>query len=77
LSPVVALLLTVSLSVLVVAAGLGEKVAVTPFGNSELNSFTLPLNPPEAVTEIVLVPFDSMVPGGGLEPPRPVRVCGF
>jgi hypothetical protein len=25
----------------------------------------------------IMYVIDSMVPGGGLEPPRPVKVCGF
>jgi hypothetical protein len=39
--------------VLVVVAGFGEKVAVTPLGSPETASDTLPLNPPVAFTKMV------------------------
>jgi hypothetical protein len=42
-------------SVLVVVAGSGENVAVTPFGRPEADSVTALLNPPVGFTEIVLV----------------------
>jgi len=56
LVPVVALLLTVKVSMLVVVAGFGERAAVTPFGSPEIARDTFPLNPPIAFTEIVLLP---------------------
>jgi hypothetical protein len=55
-APVVAVLLAVRVSVLVEVAGLVPNVAVTPLGNPEAASVTLPENPPTSVTVIVLVP---------------------
>jgi hypothetical protein len=55
--PVVAVPLTVSVSVLVLVAGFGSKAAVTPLGNPEAESDTLPLNPFSGVIVIVLVPW--------------------
>jgi hypothetical protein len=43
--PGVALLLAVSVNVLPVVAGLGEKDAVTPLGRPDADSVTFPLNP--------------------------------
>lgn len=54
--PVVALGLTLRVRTLVVAEGLVPNEAVTPFGIPDALSFTLPVNPPASVTEIVLVP---------------------
>lgn len=54
--PVVALGLTLKVRTLVAAVGLVPNEAVTPFGIPDALSFTLPVNPPTPVTEIVLVP---------------------
>jgi hypothetical protein len=51
-----AVALVVSVSVLLPVAGFGLKAAVTPLGNPEAESDTLPLNPFSGVTVIVLVP---------------------
>jgi len=55
-APVVAVLLAVSVSTLVLVAGLVPKAATTPLGRPVAASLTLPVNPPAAVTEMVLVP---------------------
>jgi hypothetical protein len=47
----------VSVSVLLPVAGFGLKAAVTPLGNPEAESDTLPLNPSCGVIVIVLVPW--------------------
>ena len=52
----VAVALAVSVSVLLLVAGFGLKAAVTPLGNPEAESDTLPLNPFSGVIVIVLVP---------------------
>lgn len=54
--PVVAVLLAENVSVLVLVVGLVLKVAVTPEGRVEVERLTLPVNPPESVTVIVLLP---------------------
>jgi len=54
--PAFAVLLAVRVSVLVEVAGFGLKEAVTPVGNPEAASVTLPENPPDGVMVIVLVP---------------------
>ena len=54
--PVVALGPTLKVRTLVAAVGLLPNEAVTPFGIPDALSFTLPVNPPTPVTEIVLVP---------------------
>jgi hypothetical protein len=54
--PVVALGPTLKVRTLVAAVGLVPNEAVTPFGIPDALSFTLPVNPPTPVTEIVLVP---------------------
>ena len=54
--PVVAVALAVRVSVLVEVVGLGLNCAVTPLGNPEAASVTLPVNPPMSVTVMVLVP---------------------
>jgi hypothetical protein len=53
----VAVALAVSVSVLLLVAGFGLKTAVTPLGNPEAESDTLPLNPFSGVIVIVLVPW--------------------
>ena len=53
--PVAALALALSVSTLVVVAGLAEKLAVTPFGNPEAASLTLPVKPATGVMTIVLL----------------------
>lgn len=53
----VAAALAVSVSVLLLVAGFGLKAAVTPLGNPEAESDTLPLNPFSGVIVIVLVPW--------------------
>ena len=59
--PVVAVLLAVSVSTLVEVVGLVPKLAVTPAGSPEADKVTLPVNPPEGVTVIVLVPLPPCV----------------
>ena len=54
--PVVAVLLAASVTTLVEVVGLVANVAVTPEGRPEADKFTLPVNPPEGVTVIVLFP---------------------
>ena len=54
--PVVAVLLAVSVRTLVEVVGLVPNVAVTPEGRPEADKLTLPVNPPEGVTVIVLFP---------------------
>lgn len=54
--PVAAVLLAVKVTVLVLVAGFGLKAAVTPLGKPEADRLTLPLNPPDGVIVIVLVP---------------------
>ena len=54
--PVVAVLLAASVTTLVEVVGLVPNVAVTPDGRPEADKFTLPVNPPEGVTVIVLFP---------------------
>jgi hypothetical protein len=51
LVPTLAVLLAVRVSVLMVIVGLGEKLAVTPWGKPDTAKFTLPLNPYEGATE--------------------------
>lgn len=53
--PAVAVLLTVSESTLELVAGLVAKEAVTPLGNPDAASVTLPVNPPMPVTVMVSV----------------------
>jgi len=59
--PVVAVLLAVKVRTLVEVAGLVPKAAVTPEGRPEADRVTLPVNPPEGVTVIVLVPVPPCV----------------
>lgn len=54
--PVVAVELAVRVKTLVDVAGLVPKLAVTPAGRPEADKVTLPVNPPEGVTVIVLFP---------------------
>ena len=54
--PVVAVELSVKLSVLVEVVGFGLNDAVTPLGKPDAARVTLPLNPPTSVTVMVLVP---------------------
>ena len=53
----VAVALAVSVSALLPVEGFGLKAAVTPLGNPEAESDTLPVNPFSAVIVIVLVPW--------------------
>jgi hypothetical protein len=48
--------LTVKVSVLVVVVGFGRNAAVTPVGMPEAVNLTLPANPLDGITVIVLVP---------------------
>lgn len=59
--PVVAVLLAVSVSTLVPVVGFVPNAAVTPLGNPEAASVTLPVNPPTSVTVMVLVPLPPCV----------------
>lgn len=54
--PVVAVLLAASVTTLVEVVGLVPNVAVTPEGRPDADKVTLPVNPPEGVTVIVLFP---------------------
>jgi hypothetical protein len=54
--PVVAVELALSVRTLVEVVGLVPKLAVTPEGRPEADKVTLPVNPPEGVTVIVLLP---------------------
>ena len=54
--PTVAVLLAVKVTTLVEVVGFVPKAAVTPDGNPEADKVTLPVNPPEGVSVIVLVP---------------------
>lgn len=54
--PVVAVALAVKVSTLVPVVGLVPKAAVTPLGNPDAASVTLPVNPFTSVTVIVLLP---------------------
>jgi hypothetical protein len=54
--PVVAVPLAVNVSVLVLVVGFGLNDAVTPVGKPDAASVTLPVNPFNGVTVIVLVP---------------------
>ena len=56
LVPVVAELLAVNVRVLVEVVGFVPNEAVTPLGRAEFESVTDPVNPPESVTVIVLLP---------------------
>lgn len=56
LVPVVAVLLAVKVRALVPVVGLVPNVAVTPLGRAEVESVTEPVNPPEGVTVMVLLP---------------------
>jgi hypothetical protein len=56
LVPTVAVLLAVKVNTLVEVVGFVPNAAVTPEGRAELESVTLPVKPPEGVTEIVLLP---------------------
>lgn len=56
LVPVVAVLLAVKVSTLVDVVGFVPNEAVTPLGKAEFDSVTDPVNPPEGVTVIVLLP---------------------
>ncbi len=53
--PAAAVLLAVRVRTLVAVVGLMANVAVTPVGNPDTASVTLPLNPPTSVTEMVSV----------------------
>jgi hypothetical protein len=54
--PVVAVELAVSVSTLLEVAGFVPKLAVTPAGNPEADNVTLPVNPPDGVIVMVLLP---------------------
>ena len=54
--PVVAVLLAVKVSPLVEVVGFVPNEAVTPLGSAEFESVTDPVNPPEGVTVMVLLP---------------------
>jgi len=54
--PVVAVLLAVRVRTLVEVVGFVPKLAVTPLGRPEAERLTLPVNPPDGVTVMVLFP---------------------
>ena len=54
--PVAAVEVAVKVTELVDVVGLVPKVALTPAGKAEVDKVTLPVNPPEGVTVIVLLP---------------------
>jgi hypothetical protein len=53
--PTVAVAVAVNVTELVEVVGLVPKVAVTPLGKPEADRVTLPVNPPEGVTVMVLL----------------------
>jgi hypothetical protein len=55
--PVAAVLLAVKVKMLEPVVGVVPKLAVTPLGSPEAASVTLPENPPEPITEMVLAPW--------------------
>ena len=55
-APTVAVALAVSVTVLLEVVGLAPKLAVMSLGNPDADKLTLPVNPPEGVTVIVLLP---------------------
>ena len=59
--PVVAVELALKVTALVEVVGLVPKLAVTPEGRPEADKVTLPVNPPEGVTVIVLLPLEPCV----------------
>ena len=54
--PVVAVALAAKVTTLVPVVGLVPNAAVTPAGKGDVDKVTLPVNPPEGVTVIVLLP---------------------
>jgi len=54
--PVAAVALAVKVRTLVEVVGFVPKVAVTPEGKPDVDRLTLPVKPPEGVTEIVVFP---------------------
>lgn len=59
--PVAAVALAVNVNELVEVVGFVPKLAVTPLGRPEADKVTLPVNPPEGVTVIVLLPVPPCV----------------
>jgi len=59
--PVVAVALAVKIKTLVEVVGLVPKLAVTPAGRVDVESVTLPVNPPDGLTVIVLLPLAPCV----------------
>jgi hypothetical protein len=59
--PTVAVALAVSVTVLLEVVGLAPKLAVMSLGNPDADKLTLPVNPPEGVTVIVLLPLSPWV----------------
>jgi hypothetical protein len=55
-APTVAVALAVKVKALVEVVGLVPKAAVTPEGRADVERDTLPVNPPDGVTVIVLLP---------------------
>src|SRR5689334_8014076 len=55
-APTIAVALAVSVTVLLEVVGLVPKLAVMSLGNPDADKLTLPVNPPEEVTVIVLLP---------------------
>ena len=55
-APGVAVALAMNVAVLLEVVGLGLKLALTPAGNPDADKVTLPVNPPEGATVIVLLP---------------------
>src|SRR5947209_18912106 len=60
--PVVAVELAVKVTTLVEVAGFVPKLAVTPAGRPEADKVTLPVNPPEGLTVMVLLALLPWVP---------------
>lgn len=59
--PTGAVTFAVSVTRLLEVVGLEPKLAVTPAGNPDADKFTLPVNPPEGVTVIMLLPLSPWV----------------
>ena len=78
--PVAAVALAVNVRTLVDVVGLVPKVAVTPEGKPDADRVTLPVNPPEGVTEIVVfpvLPWTTVTLEGEAESEKLGLVTGF
>lgn len=60
-APAVAVTFAVRVTLLLEAVGLAPKLAVTPAGSPDADKLTLPVNPPDGVTVIVVLPLSPWV----------------